>query len=199
MGTRSTPRTSPISGESPAIGPPTWPEKTLPSASAWPSSAEASTYSATCQPPSAITRGPAMKTATLRSETSTSSTLPLSTWNAKVTWQRSWSAGAVRPEVVQGHTTSQLQLSRYVPFRFQGMTLPACSAAPGVKGCVERVRSVPVPLSIQAIPHDPHRADPLSVHPTGLVRLRGDTRDLPHPSRSGARTALALVWLCSVG
>ncbi len=74
-----------MSGVSAAIGPPAWPEKTLPSASAWPSSAEASRYSATCQPPSAITRGASMKTATLRSETSTPLTFPLSTWNARST------------------------------------------------------------------------------------------------------------------
>ena len=62
--------------------------------------------------PQLISGGVSATTTTVLSLTSTPSTSPWSTWKASTTRQRSWSAGMVSPEVVQGHTMSQEQFSK---------------------------------------------------------------------------------------
>jgi hypothetical protein len=84
-----TPSISLISGASMAIGPPSWPAKTAPSFSACSWDAAESRKTPTRQLPSAISGGVSARTATVRSLTSTSSTVPESTWKTNTTRQRS--------------------------------------------------------------------------------------------------------------
>src|SRR5690349_18745776 len=107
------PSISPIKGASPSIGPPNWPPKTAPSASACSGEAAASIRTPTFQPPSLIRAGASAMTQTFRPPTSLTS--PFATWKVRATVHRSLSAGKVRPEVEHGQTMSQLQFSKYVP------------------------------------------------------------------------------------
>jgi hypothetical protein len=84
-----TPSISPNSGASIAMGPPSCPAKTAPSFSACSWEAAASMNTPTRQLPSAITGGVSARTATVRLLTSTSSTVPESTWKTSTTRHRS--------------------------------------------------------------------------------------------------------------
>src|SRR6266702_1854410 len=118
------PSISVISGARPAIGPPAWPPKMAPRPAACSSEAEASITTPTRQLPSDMTCGVSATTTTVLSLTSSPSTSPLSTWNASTTRHRSWSAGIVSPDVVQGHTMSHEQFSKYVPSSRQAIGGP---------------------------------------------------------------------------
>ena len=89
IGALWTPSISVISGASMAMGPPSCPAKTAPSFSACSWDAAASMNTPTRQFPSAISGGVSASTATVRSLTSTSSTLPASTWKTSTTRHRS--------------------------------------------------------------------------------------------------------------
>ena len=89
IGTRSTPSTSPTSGASPAIGPPSWPPKTWTSLSACSSLARSSTNIPSRQFPSVMTLGVSMIATTLRPPTSVPSISPSRMSKASVARQKS--------------------------------------------------------------------------------------------------------------
>lgn len=76
------PAISPIKAARPSIGPPSWPPKTAPSASARSAEAAASIRTPTFQPPPLIRAGVSATTQTVRPPTSTPLTSPVSTWKA---------------------------------------------------------------------------------------------------------------------
>jgi hypothetical protein len=86
---RCTPSISPISGASPAIGPPSCPPKTWTSLSNCSSDASSSTNTPTRQLPSVITFGVSAMSTTFRPAMSAPSTEPSWTLKARVTRQKS--------------------------------------------------------------------------------------------------------------
>jgi hypothetical protein len=89
MRARSTPTTSPTSGATPAIGPPSWPLNTFPSLSACSSDACSSMNIPSRQLPSVMTFGVSMITTTFRPETSVPSISPSRMSKASVARQKS--------------------------------------------------------------------------------------------------------------
>src|SRR5437870_10216596 len=122
IATVSMPSISPTSGATAAIGPPSAPPNTPPTASACSFEAAASMNMPSFQLPSVMSGGVSANTATLRPLTSTPLTSPSSMWNASTTVQRSSSAGIDIPDVVHGHTMLHGQFSKYVPLMLQAMT-----------------------------------------------------------------------------